>query len=392
MYYKRAIVRPQESFFLLGPRGTGKSTWLKHEFPDAKLVDLLDERQRYRLMSQPGAFALEMQAVPPGAWVIVDEIQKMPDLLNEVHRFIENRGLKFALCGSSARKLHRAGVNLLGGRALSRMLYPFQPDEIPDAFDLEDVLGYGALPVAWKGTAREEKLDAYVMTYLKEEVQAEALVRSLPGFARFVAVAAILHGQTVNATNIARECGVSRPTVEAYLEILEQTLLCVRLRAYEGKLRVKERKHPKLFWIDPGLVRAAKRQLQVRLAAEERGHLFEGLVCTTLLAYRDYRRAFTDLRYWAPSSSRDTEVDFLAFQDDRMIAIEVKSGVAFNETWCKGLRAFAAPPGLVRRIVVCPDSPDMRTADGIEILSYRRLASILHEGSLFENAGKAWQT
>jgi predicted AAA+ superfamily ATPase len=383
MYYERALTCPAESFFLLGPRGTGKSTWLRHQLPQAKLIDLLDERQRYRLMSQPGSFALEIQTLPPGSWVIVDEIQKMPDLLNEVHRFIENRQIKFALCGSSARKLRQAGVNLLAGRALSRTLYPFQPDEIPEVFGLEDALQYGTLPVAWKSAAREEKLEAYIMTYLKEEVQAEALVRNLPGFARFITVAAILHGQSINTANIARDCGISRPTVDAYLEILEQTLLCTRLRAYEGKLRMKERKHPKLYWIDPGLVRAAKQQLQSRLAAEERGHLFEGLVCTTLLAYRDYRRAFTDLRYWAPSSALDVEVDFLVMRNDELIAVEVKSGANFNETWCKGLRAFGTPQGIVRRLVVCPDSPDLRTDDGIEIVSYRRLASMLHEGTFF---------
>jgi predicted AAA+ superfamily ATPase len=384
MYYERALTCPEESFFLLGPRGTGKSTWLQHQFPDAKRIDLLDERQRYRLMSQPGSFALELQALEPGSWVIVDEIQKMPDLLNEVHRFIESRGIRFALCGSSARRLRQAGVNLLAGRAVSRTLYPFQPDELPEPFDLEEALKYGTLPVAWRSHAREEKLEAYVMTYLKEEVQSEALVRNLPGFARFIAVAAILHGQSINTTNIARECGISRPTVDAYLDILEQTLLCVRLRAHEGKLRIKERKHPKLFWVDPGLVRAAKQQLQSRLAVEERGHLFEGLVCTTLLAYRDYRRAFTDLRYWAPSSSLELEVDFLAIRNDQMVAVEAKSGTTFNESWCKGLRAFGMPPGVVRRIVVCPDSPDLRLADGIEVLSYRRLASILHAGTLFE--------
>lgn len=384
MYYERALPKPTESFFLLGPRGTGKSTWLKHQFPEARLIDLLDERLRFRLMAQPGAFAMELETLAPGSWVIVDEIQKMPDLLNEVHRFIENRGVRFALCGSSARKLRQAGVNLLAGRALSRTLYPFQPDELPGAFDLEEALCYGTLPVAWRSPVREERLEAYIMTYLKEEVQAEALVRNLPGFTRFIGVAALLHGQTVNTTNVARECGVSRPTVEAYLQILEQTLLCVRLRPYEGRLRIRERKHPKLFWIDPGLVRAAKQQLQSRLAAEERGHLFEGLVFTTLLAYRDYRRAFFDLRYWSPSAASDTEVDFLVMRNDESVAIEVKSGAAFNETWCRGLRAFGTPPGVVRRIVVCPESPEMRTADGIEVLSYRRLASILHAGTLFE--------
>ncbi|NLB68979.1 MAG: ATP-binding protein [Lentisphaerae bacterium] len=353
-YLERALICPEESFFLLGPRGTGKSTWLRRHFPEAKFVDLLNEMTRFRLMAQPGAFGLELEAVPPGSWVVVDEVQKMPELLNEVHRFIEERGLKFALCGSSARKLRQAGINLLAGRALSRSLYPFQPDELGDSFDLEDALRYGTLPVAWGSKTREEKLEAYIMTYLMEEIQAEALVRNLPGFARFVTVAAILHGQLLNTSNIARECGVSRPTVDAYLDILEQTLLCVRLPAYEGRLRVRERKQPKLFWIDPGLVRAAKHQLQPLLAAEERGHLFEGLVCTTLLAYRDYRRAFTELRYWAPASPSAVEVDFLLLKGEQMIAIEVKSGAVFNDSWCRGLRAFGTPSGLVRRLQVCP--------------------------------------
>jgi predicted AAA+ superfamily ATPase len=382
-YLERALICPEESFFLLGPRGTGKSTWLRRHFPEAKFVDLLNEMTRFRLMAQPGAFGLELEAVPPGSWVVVDEVQKMPELLNEVHRFIEERGLKFALCGSSARKLRQAGINLLAGRALSRSLYPFQPDELGDSFDLEDALRYGTLPVAWGSKTREEKLEAYIMTYLMEEIQAEALVRNLPGFARFVTVAAILHGQLLNTSNIARECGVSRPTVDAYLDILEQTLLCVRLPAYEGRLRVRERKQPKLFWIDPGLVRAAKHQLQPLLAAEERGHLFEGLVCTTLLAYRDYRRAFTELRYWAPASPSAVEVDFLLLKGEQMIAIEVKSGAVFNDSWCRGLRAFGTPSGLVRRLLVCPETPDLRTPDGIEVLSYRRLTSILHHGTLF---------
>lgn len=380
---QRAMQCPQGSFFLLGPRGTGKSTWLRQQFPDAKTIDLLDERQRYRLMTTPGAFAAELRALRPGTWVIVDEIQKMPELLDEVHRAIEDQHLKFALCGSSARKLRKAGVNLLAGRALSREMYPFMPDELGALFNLDDALRYGTLPIVWNSEDKEERLAAYTMTYLKEEIQAEAVVRNLPGFARFLTVAAVLHGQSINTANIARECGVSRPTVEAYIEILEQTLICHRLRAFEAKLRVKERKHPKLYWVDPGLVRAARQQLHSMPGIEERGHLFEGLVCVTLRAYSHYRRAFDELFYWAASSARDVEVDFLAVRDKDMVAIEVKSGAMFQETWCKGLRAFGSPPGLHRRIVVCPDTPDLRTADGIEVLSYRRLASLLHQNLLF---------
>ena len=382
-FFQREIKCPKESFFLLGPRGTGKSTWLRQQFPHAKTFDLLDERLRFRLMSTPGAFAAELEAIPSKSWVVVDEIQKMPDLLNEVHRFIEARGLRFALCGSSARKLKQAGVNLLAGRALSRTLYPFLPDELSAQFDLEDALRFGTLPVAYESEDREEKLDAYVTTYLKEEIQAEALVRNLSGFIRFIGVAALMHGQTINVSNISRDCGVSRPTVESYLEILEQTLLCVRLPAYEGRLRVKERKLPKWFWIDSGLVRAARQQLDCRLSADERGHLFEGLVFMTLLAYRDYHRAFSDIHYWAPNSGSEIEVDFLVRKGERLVAIEVKSGKTFNESWCKGLRAFGIPEGVIRRLVVCPETPDMKLPDGIEVCSYRRFASMLHHDELF---------
>ena len=381
--FQRAIQRPNGSFFLLGPRGTGKSTWLKEQFPDAKVVDLLDEKVRFRLAATPGAFAAELRPLKPGSWVVVDEIQKMPSLLDEVHRAIEGQRLNFALCGSSARRLRHAGVNLLAGRALPREMYPFLPDELGDAFDVEEALRHGTLPIIWSAEDREERLAAYVTTYLREEIQAEAAVRNVPGFARFLSVAALLHGQTVNAANIARECGVSRPTVEAHLEILEQTLICHRLRAFDGKLRVKERKHPKLYWIDPGLVRAARQQADSPLAPEERGHLFEGMVATLLLAYRSYRRAFSDLWYWAPSSARDLEVDFVAVKGADITAIEVKSGVLFQDNWCRGLRAFGKPPGLRRRIVVCPETPDLRTPDGIEVFSFRRFAGILHRNQLF---------
>lgn len=383
MYYSRVMVCPKESFFLLGPRGTGKSTWLRHHLPGAKWIDLLDERTHYRLMSTPGSFADELVSLAPGSWVVVDEVQKLPGLLNEVHRFIESRKLKFALCGSSARKLRQAGVNLLGGRALNRSMYPYMPDELGEVFNLDQALLYGTLPMVWESEDKEEKLEAYVMTYLREEVQAEAQVRNLPGFARFLKVAAIMHGQSINVTNIARECGISRPAVESYLEILEQTLICRRISAFEAKLRVKERKHAKLFWVDPGLVRASKGQLQSALSAEERVHLFEGLVCTTLLAYRDYRRTFTELNYWASTESSAVEVDFIASRGDEKVLIEVKSGANFNDTWCRGLRAFGMQPGVARRIVVCPDSPDLRTPDGIEVFSYRRFAGMLHGAGLF---------
>jgi len=210
----------------------------------------------------------------------VDEVQRLPSLLNEVHRSIEERGLRFVLSGSSARKLRHGGVNLLAGRALLRSMHPFLPPELEGRFSLDAALRIGTLPIVLASTRPEETLRACIHGYLKEEIQAEALVRSLAGFARFLPVAALLHGQMVNVSSLARDAGVARTTVNDYLEILEDTLLAFRVPGFEARLRVRERKHPKLYWVDAGLVRAAKDQL-APLAIEERGPLFEGLVANS---------------------------------------------------------------------------------------------------------------
>ncbi|MCX7012755.1 MAG: DUF4143 domain-containing protein [Candidatus Sumerlaeota bacterium] len=382
MYLQRALKLPKTSFFLLGPRGTGKSTWLRHVLPDARWFDLLSEELYHRLMGAPGAFAGELRALPNGSWVVVDEIQRLPSLLNEVHRFIEEKRLRFALCGSSARKLKRAGVNLLGGRAPRRAMHPFLPGEIGPSFDLPGALRHGLLPMAWAADDKDECLKAYSHLYLKEEIQAEALVRNLPGFVRFLPLAALLHSQVVNVANLAREAGVARTTVSGHMEILEETLLCFRLPAYEARLRVRERKLPKWYWCDPGIARAMK-GVSGPVAPEERGALFEGLVAQTIRAYRDYRRACDEFFYWAPGSGVGVEVDFLLVRDGRFAAIEVKSGKAFSDGWCKGLRAIASLAGLRRRLAVYPEGPVMRTEDGIDVLPFVEFARLLEENRLW---------
>lgn len=380
---KRILTIPKQTFFLLGPRGTGKSTWLKAAFPNAHLIDLLSEETYQRLLANPGLFANELRALAAGRWVIVDEVQRLPNLLNEVHRFIEDRHLKFVLCGSSARKLNRAGVNLLAGRALLRKMHPFVPEELGEQFDLQETLRYGSLPIVWASPARQETLSAYARLYLKEEIQEEALVRNLPGFARFLPIAALFHGQIVNVTNIAREAGVARTTIIGYLEILEETLLCFRLPAYETKLRVKERKLPKWYWCDPGIVRSMKQSTGIT-APEEKGALFEGLVAQLLRAYKDYRDAYDDMYYWAPSASPAVEVDFILVKGSRMIAVEAKSGTTFAESWCKGLRAIAALKGLQRRIIVYPHGPVMKTRDNIDVLPFKHFADKVAAGDLWK--------
>lgn len=381
MLLPRILTTPKQSFFLMGPRGSGKSTWLRSTFPDAHVIDLLSEEKFQRLLAHPGLFADEVRAIKTGTWVIVDEIQRLPGLLNEVHRLMEEKRLRFVLCGSSARKFKRAGVNLLAGRALSRSMHPFLPEELGGRFDLEQALRFGLLPVVWDSGAKEDTLAAYAQFYLKEEIQAEALVRNLPGFARFLPVAALFHGQTINVSTIARDAGVARTTVSGYLDILEETLLCFRLPAYAAKLRVRERKLPKSYWCDPGLVRAMKRS-SGEVVPEERGALFEGLVAQVIRAYRDYRGICDEVYYWAPSAGMATEVDFLLVRGRQFIAVEAKSGGSFTESWCKGLRAAAPLKSLQRRLIVYPRGPALRTKDGIEVLPFQDFADLLAAGAL----------
>jgi predicted AAA+ superfamily ATPase len=376
MMFNRIFKAPKQSFFLLGPRGTGKSTWLRAHFPNAYVIDLLSEETFQRLLANPGHFASELRSVPTGRWVIVGEVQRLPNLLNEVHRFIEEKRLHFVLCGSSARKLKRAGVNLLAGRAFHRSMHPFVPEELGVQFDLEEALQFGLLPIVWDSTAKVETLAAYAQLYLKEEIQAEALVRNLPGFARFLPLAALFHGRTVNVSNMAREAGVARTTAAGYLDILEETLLCFRLPAYEARLRVRERKLPKWYWCDSGLARVMKRTTAPP-APEERGALFEGMVAQLIRAYKDYRLICDDVYYWAPSGRSEIEVDFLLVRGANLIAVEAKSGATFRDAWCKGLRAVVQLEGLKRRIVVYPDGPAMKTQDGIDAMPFWRFAEEL---------------
>ena len=383
MHLPRILRAPRQSFFLMGPRGVGKSTWLRMAFPDAHVIDLLSEATYQRLLADPGLFAAELRAVDEDRWVVLDEMQRLPGLLNEVHRFIEERGQRFVLCGSSARKLRQAGVNLLAGRALYRAMHPFVPAELGAAFDLEEAMRHGLLPIVWASEARDETLEAYARMYLREEIQAEGLVRNLPGFARFLPIAALFQGQTVNATNIAREAGVARTTVTGYLEILEQTLLCFRLPGYQAKVRVRERSLPKWYWCDPGIVRALKGVAAGPLAPEERGPLFEGLVAQLIRACKDYLGVCDGWFYWASAASSGMEVDFLLERRGEFIAVEAKAGKSFSESWCRGLRALGGLKGLRRRLVVYPEGPSLQTADGIEVVPFARFSELLHGDALW---------
>lgn len=365
--YPRILRAPRGSFFLSGPRGTGKSTWVRAGFPRAHTIDLLDEALYQSYLSDIGRFAAELRTLRPGSTVVVDEVQRIPALLNEVHRHIEDRKLRFILCGSSARKLKKQGTNLLAGRAVRRHMHAFVPEELGRDFDLNAVLRWGTLPVVWSAPDRSEALEAYAQMYLREEIQAEALVRNLPGFARFLPVAALFHGQVLNVAGLARDAGVSRTTVAGYLGVVEDTLVAFQLPAFEARLRARERSHPKLYWADPGIPRALKRQLGPP-TAEERGALLEGWIASLLRAYRDYRGMFDEWFYWAAGKGSGVEVDFLLRRGRTTTAIEVKASRSFAKDDLRGLDAIAEMRGAGRRLLVYLGTRRLRTAGGVEAL------------------------
>lgn len=376
--YRRLARLPGRSFFLFGMRGVGKSTWVRQELPRAPVVDLLDGRLYLDLAADPSLFGQMLAECGAGDWVVVDEVQRLPSLLNEVHRLIEGRSLRFALLGSSARKLKSAGTNLLAGRAVRRTMYPFTAAELGGDFDLERVLRFGSIPLVWASEEPRDVLEAYVDLYLREEIRAEALVRNFPGFVRFLPVAALLNTQAVNVAGIARDAGVARTTVQGYLDILEDTLLTWRLPAWESRTKVRERRHPKLYWLDPGLVRAVKRQLG-EVAAEERGPLLETWVGTTLKAHDESSQLFDELCYWAPHGA-NTEVDFVLRRGRELLGIEVKATARYHTRLLRGLRSFGEA---ARRVLVYGGDRSFRTEDGIDVWPARRFAEAAATGRLW---------
>ena len=319
--------------------------------------------------------------MPPGSWVVVDEIQRLPNLLNEVHRHIEERRLNFALLGSSARKLKAAGVNLLAGRALHKTMHPLTPAELGGDFDLEAALDTGTIPLVWVAEERRPVLESYVRFYLREEVRP----RGWSGISRDLRASCRLPPSITakwsTISGIARDCGVARTTVQSYLDILEDTLLAFRLPAFQPRLRARERRHPKLYWVDPGLIRAVKR-LHGPIAPEERGVLLEGWVLHLLRAHAEEGGLFDELHYWAPHPANRTEVDFLLRRDGELTAIEVKSQPRYHTGMLPGLRAIAELPGIARRVLVYGGKRSFRTGDGIDV-SIDRLQQALAESTLW---------
>lgn len=313
---------------------------MKQVYPGCLHIDLLRNDIYFALASSPANFRERVLAVDPKTtWIIVDEIQRLPILLNDVHSLIEDHGYRFALSGSSARKLKRHKANLLAGRAIVKHFYPLTFAECRGESTLEEALQFGTLPSAViDKPSRIDYLEAYVGTYLREEIREEALTRNVNAFGRFLEVAALMHGQGVNLSNIARDSAVSRNTVTTYFDVLTDTLLGAWLPAWRPKAKVKEVAHPKFYFFDNGVVRAIQKNLREPLAASDKGVLFEAMVFNELNARIAYANEGGELFYWR--TPEGSEVDFIWKRGQRVVAIEVKSSARWRDEFNGGFKSL----------------------------------------------------
>lgn len=337
--FSRVQKLPKKSFFLFGPRATGKSTWLKQVLPNALVIDLLRNDIYFKILSDPSHFRSIVQAQSRDRWIVLDEVQRIPELLNEVHSLIEGDGYRFALTGSSARKLKRGQANLLAGRAVVKAMFPAVREEFGKRVSIEEVLRWGCLPnILMEPESRLDTLEAYAGTYLREEIKEEALTRNIGSFVRFLEVAAIANAQVTNLANISRDAQVGRPTVQTYFEILTDTLIAKLLPAWTPRARVKEVSHPKLYFFDTGVLRAIQGRLRDRPTDVERGHLFETYLFHELSAFTSYKDVGGQWFYW--STPNQVEVDFIWQRSERVIAIEAKASTRWRDDYDDGLTAL----------------------------------------------------
>ncbi|MCK6533888.1 MAG: AAA family ATPase [Polyangiaceae bacterium] len=375
---------PRQSFFLWGPRQVGKSTWLRQMYPAATWVDLLETDQLLELRTRPALLRERLYRLEPGSLVVIDEVQKAPELLDEVHGLIEKQRLVFALSGSSARKVRRGHANLLGGRALRLEMFGLVSAELGDAFDLERALNRGYLPRHYladetDASAPGRLLRSYVQDYLKEEILAEALIRNLPAFSAFLAAAALSDGDMVNSANIARDCGVSAPSVREYFQILVDTLLGRWVPAFTKRPKRRVIQAPKFYFTDVGVVNHLSRRGRLEPGSELFGKAFENWLSHELHAYREYSGSELDIAYWRLPSG--IEVDFLL--TPAWVAIEAKAVAKATSEHLRGLRELAVDQRSVRRrILVCLEKRARRTDDGIEILPHAQFARALWRGEV----------
>jgi predicted AAA+ superfamily ATPase len=378
MYSRKQIFidSENESIFLWGARQTGKSTLLKELFPDVLWYDLLLSSDYKRLLDNNALIRERVLAEESIRTVVIDEIQRLPELLNEVQWLIVNKNIRFILSGSSPRKIRRSGTNLLGGRALRYELYPLVSAEIPD-FDLLRALNHGLLPKIYDSANPTKLLNAYIGNYLQDEIVAEAKLRNVDVFSRFLQIAAITNGEIVNYTNIAAETAVSSTTVKEYFQILENTLLGRHLPSFQKKPKRRVVMSPKFYLFDIGIVNSLLKRNKIEFGTETFGKAFEHFIYQEIYAHSHYSGLEFPVSYWRTSSG--FEVDFVL--GDHQVAIEVKSINNVNPRHLKGLRAFAEEYAVEKQIVVSND-PYPRLVDNILILPWKVFLQRLWNGEI----------
>lgn len=338
MYSRNILLPTDKSFFLFGPRATGKTNLVKSRYPDAFYLDLLDFQLYQNLLSNPGRL---QKMIPPhfDTYIIIDEVQRIPELLNEVHRAIEGPDHhRFILTGSSARKLRRQGTNLLAGRALTYHLHPLSAIEMGDDFDLKETLNYGSLPAIFQESDKEKYLHSYVETYLREEIMQEGLTRNLSAFSRFLEIASFSVGSPVNTSSIAREAMIGRKVVENYFSILQDLMLGYLLPVFTRRAKRKLIAHPKFYFYDTGVYQTLRPKGLIDSSREIGGHALENLFFQNLLALNDSLGLNYSVYYHQTTGG--SEVDFVVYGPKGFFAFEIKSSSSFSPAYLRGLTAF----------------------------------------------------
>jgi uncharacterized protein len=386
----RRLTVPDRSFFLFGPRGVGKSHLLREALASAVAFDLLNTGLQLQFARTPDILEARVGHKPRGTWVWIDEVQKVPALLDEVHRLIESRGWRFALSGSSARKLLRQGANLLAGRASTRRLEAFSAAELGAAFDLRRALEWGTLPlVVDEPAAARDILDAYVHTYIREEIKEEGLVRRVEPFLRFLEIAGALNGQTLNFENVGREAQVPRKSVVQYFSILEDTLMAHRLPSFQPQLKVREAGHPKYYWFDPGVARAAAGLIDEPVDAIWRRHALETLVFHELRVYNHTANRNKAFSYYRTRAG--LEVDFIvelerqtSTRRAKIACVEVKSSRKWDRRWEQAMRGLAESGKLrVDRMIGVYLGDTAYHFDGVDVLPMEQFIDELFAGRIY---------
>ncbi|MBK9190323.1 MAG: ATP-binding protein [Crocinitomicaceae bacterium] len=366
----------KESFFLWGARQTGKSTLLKRQYPGAMWFDLLLADTYERLQRNPTLIREIVLADKKIRRVVIDEIQRIPELLNEIHWLMTNQGTQFIMSGSSARKIVRSGTNLLGGRALRYELLPLTSQEIPD-FNLIRAINNGLLPRHYLAENPKKMLSAYVGNYLRDEIVNEAKIRNVNVFTQFLEAAAFSNGEMVNYANIAADCGVSAPTIKEYFQILQDTLIGRFVPAYQKKPKRRVIIAPKFYFFDMGIVNHLLRRGKIDFGGEIFGHAFEHFIYLEIYAHSHYSGLDYPISYWRTASQ--IEIDFVLGNNE--VAIEIKSGSKVNERHLKGLISFSEEYKVKHAILVC-NEPLARKVGKILILPWKNFLQKLWAGEL----------